>query len=422
MSRLTTVAVLMTFSALASAQCVEREVPKPADPAVVPAGGPAPVDLPPPVVAEPLPPIVVLDVSPADGGSSKPPSEPEITGTLKSSDEYLLWWLKPGPLPVLGIRSRGGPPILGAPGTRTVIGPDTIDLGEQGGARFTTSFQVCESKDYGLQLGYFFLGTRTTTLLAAATADGNSAFIGRPYVDAATGREAVDLVAEPGVRTGELRAASSARAQGTEVNLLAGLCRCPHWQLDALAGYRFLMIHEGLHVWEQSIGFDAAGATYRVRTDQFVAHNRFHGGQVGLIGDLRHGPVFLGFVGKIGFGQVTQVVKAGGQTGTMRLGEVGTVTPGGFYALSTNAGRQVREAFAVLPEAQVKLGVALGDHGRLFVGYDFLFLSDAVRPGDQIDLVLNRTGDPLGPERPTLAGRSTDLWLQGLTIGVETRW
>jgi len=89
----------------------------------------------------------------------------------------------------------------------------------------------------------------------------------------------------------------------------------------------------------------------------------------------------------------------------------------------------VREAFAVVPEASVKLGFEC-EHQRLFVGYDFTYLSDAVRPGDQIDRTVNVGQVPLvggspafaGPERPRLVAKASDFWLDVLMFGLETRW
>jgi hypothetical protein len=100
-------------------------------------------------------------------------------------------------------------------------------------------------------------------------------------------------------------------------------------------------------------------------------------------------------------------------------------------ALPTNSGRVTREAFAVVPEVIARFGWSLGEHTRFFVGYNFLELSDAVRPGDQIDRTINTSAVPFqprftppagGPERPLLALRSSDVWLQGLILGFEGRW
>src|SRR5207253_6774089 len=123
---------------------------------------------------------------------------------------------KSGPLPPLATRTRGAAPLLGAPGTRDLFGPD-VDLSERSGGRFVVGLPFNEARTTGLEAGYFFLGSRTATLLAAGTTDPSAAVLGRPYLDANTGQEAAAIISAPGFMAGELRAAQTARAQGVEV-------------------------------------------------------------------------------------------------------------------------------------------------------------------------------------------------------------
>ena len=58
-------------------------------------------------------------------------------------------------------------------------------------------------------------------------------------------------------------------------------------------------------------------------------------------------------------------------------------------------GRFVRSVFAVLPEAAVKVGYRFRDRSRFYVGYNFLYLSDAVRPGDQVDTTVDPSQVPM---------------------------
>jgi hypothetical protein len=357
-----------------------------------------------------------------------------LGGSLRSSQEYLLWWMKSAPLPPLATRHPGGlSPVLSDPNTRRLIdGP--ADLGERSGGRFTTAVPFNDTGTLGLEGGYFFLGTRTETQLAAGTVTPGTGSVGRPYIDAATGREAAAVVAAPVFMAGEFRAASSARAQGAEINLVTDLLQGSRWQIDGLAGYRFLQINEGLSLGQQGLVFGPgsfAAPTAFGRQDQFDAHNLYHGGQIGLRGDLRKGPLFVEVTGKVAFGVNNEVVKVGGVTAVMTPGQPLTTRPGGLMALPTNSGRVTREAFAVVPEVIARFGWSLGEHTRFFVGYNFLELSDAVRPGDQIDRTINTSAVPFqprftppagGPERPLLALRSSDVWLQGLILGFEGRW
>ncbi|HEX4608296.1 MAG TPA: BBP7 family outer membrane beta-barrel protein, partial [Urbifossiella sp.] len=87
-------------------------------------------------------------------------------------------------------------------------------------------------------------------------------------------------------------------------------------------------------------------------------------------------------------------------------------------------------AFAVVPEAILKVGLKYGDFSRFFVGYNFLYLNTVVRPGDQIDRTVNPTqisslnpgGVLVGPDHPRPAIVTTDFWAQGLVIGFEARF
>src|SRR4029078_7563713 len=104
------------------------------------------------------------------------------------------------------------------------------------------------------------------------------------------------------------------------------------------------------------------------------------GGQIGLRGDLRKGPYFVELTGKVAFGGMSEVVRVSGITRVKPPLQIQSVFPGGLFALDTNSGRVTREVFAVVPEAIARAGWAFGDHGRFFVGYNFIFLSDVARP------------------------------------------
>ena len=86
--------------------------------------------------------------------------------------------------------------------------------------------------------------------------------------------------------------------------------------------------------------------------------------------------------------------------------------------------------FAVVPELGINVGYQINPLWRVFVGYNFLYLSDVVRPGNQIDRVVNTTQLPsvlgpgmlVGPARPTFVMKGTDFWAQGLSVGLEFRY
>src|SRR5262249_24882045 len=103
--------------------------------------------------------------------------------------------------------------------------------------------------------------------------------------------------------------------------------------------------------------------------------------------------------------------------------------PGGVYSQLTNIGRVTNSVLAVVPEGTFKVGLKR-DRSRFFVGYHFLYLRDAVGPGDQLARVISplqtpslNPGAPFsGPDRPRARVNRTDLWVQGLIVGFEGRY
>jgi hypothetical protein len=158
---------------------------------------------------------------------------------------------------------------------------------------------------------------------------------------------------------------------------------------------------------------------------------------LGLRGEFRGGSFFLDFSGKIALGSNNQTLRTSGQTLIATPGNFfPTLLPGGFLVQQSNSGRLSRSPFTVLPEATLRVGLHNGNRTRVYLGYNFMYLSDVIRPGDQIDRTINiGQGNPaavglaggnrvpfIGAERPFFGINSSDLWVQGLMIGFETRY
>ncbi|MCC6417664.1 MAG: BBP7 family outer membrane beta-barrel protein [Gemmataceae bacterium] len=373
--------------------------------------------------------------SPAEGTVERPPrvvrpepDHPPGAGPLGRSwqrAEYLLWWIKDSELPPLATANVSGASVatLDHEATAVVVGGDLDNLDRSGG-RFTVGFALDPAQTVGLEGTYFFLGSRTTTVGPFSNGGPGTPALGVPFFDLTTGTEQAVLAAFPGFASGNVAVSATTRLQGVEANGVVSLWWRPSFQLEGLIGFRYLEVNEGLQVAFQSQRSGGSG-TGLSSADQFDGHNRFYGGQVGLRAELRKGPVFLNLAGKVALGDAVQVVRIAGAS---RTG--GTPRAGGIFALPTNSGRFERDAFAVVPEGSVRLGVFVNPRTRLYVGYDFLYLSDVVRPGDQIDRRLNPTQIPvytrggtlLGTARPQFSFQDTDFWAQGMVVGLEYRY
>ena len=73
----------------------------------------------------------VITVEPTPKPDASPPTttipsvpngeDSRIPGSVRGTEEYLLWWTKAGRLPPLATRASGSTPTLGQPGTRDLV-------------------------------------------------------------------------------------------------------------------------------------------------------------------------------------------------------------------------------------------------------------------------------------------------------------
>jgi hypothetical protein len=353
---------------------------------------------------------------------SEEPKAPQ--GRLWGSADALLWWIKNSHTPPL---VSTGPPGSGAilgQGGQTVFGGSVDNEGRLGG-RFTVGGWLDCDGTSGLEASYLFLGSRGVDFIAGSNGALGTPALGRPFFNALANAEDSQLV------VGSVAARLSSRLQGAELNGVHGFCCCDGCgRMEFLAGFRYLELQEGLGIGEifqvpPTVG--TIGGTTLVLNDQFDAANHFYGGQVGARGCYRMGKLDVDASVKVALGENQERVDIGGSTGIVPPGGTPTVLRGGLLALSSNIGRYNHDSFAVLPEVGVNVGYQVTCSLRVYAGYTFLYLSDAVRPGDQVDRVINPTllptnpptGGLIGPARPSFTFKETDFWAQGVHVGVE---
>ena len=380
-----------------------------------------PVDTPPlangVTVSQPLQPIAEPQVLPMQLPAAIPSQIVVVPRPMPANwyrTELLLWWPKGQPLPPVVVAGRDAVPRLGSSGVLPLIGGSSMPSPDTAGGRFVVGWALSDARTYGVEFTYLFLGTNTQTASAAKSLGGRTQYLGRPVVNADTGLEDVVLIAAPN-SVGDVAVSVSDRVTGWEANLVRSLYDGPTLRLNALAGYRYFMLNEGLRVESRSVGLN--GLPGFAVADQFDAHNRFHGGQLGLRADLARGSFFAELDAKVGFGRTVEVVRVSGLTAF----EGGPAVPVGVYGQPSNGGRTSRASFAVLPEAGLRVGWRLGEKSRVFVGYTVMYLSDAVRPGDQLDRVLDLSAGGFG-DRPAPLFVRSDFWVQGLSLGLEWRY
>ncbi len=407
--------VLLLLATVAGAQ-----VPREGEPSALPL---APEDLPNgQSISRPIQPVSVTE-----SVSVEPTAQydPDVLPQWWLSADYLLAWTPSDKLPPLVTANRFGPPVLGAPNTVTRFS-GTQPRGEFHGLRTVLGARVPGSAVWGVELGYQFLGSKTVENTFGRGGVNQEAYLGRPLVNARTGTEDVVLIYHPRMH-GDLTVSRTLRAQGWEAvatrELTAWSGPFTAYRLSALAGYRHFLVNDGLRFDQRAEFADAAGVVYRSSaTDQIDARNSFHGGTLGLRTDVRFLGMFAEVGGRVSFGATREVVRVSGQT-VATAGNDASFFPSAVFGQPSNIGQRERTVFAVLPEANVRVGVFLREHFRLSVGYTFTYLSDVVRAADQLDRVVDLTQSAGGVgDRPRVPFTRSDFWVQGVTVGLEWRY
>jgi hypothetical protein len=354
--------------------------------------------------------------------------------------EYLYWWTKADRVPPLvttsdpnNVNPNGRFGFLGQTGTETLFGGGGINGGGTSGFRLTAGYWLDMYQEEGVEISGFLLGPHTTHF-SASSAD--FPVLARPFFNLNSGTEFSELVAFPGVANGRVSVDTISQLWGIEGNLRCNVCCGCDRRLDVFGGFRYLDLRESINILEDIQGLAGAPAPFTNQHalvfDSFATHNSFYGGQVGVNYDTRFGRWSLDFKGKVGIGFTdTKITINGGQNFLNANGGVTTKTPGGLLALSSNSGTFHKDHFSFVPEAGLNLGYQVNDNIRIFGGYNFLYWTGVMRPGDQIDRNLDVTripnflpvaATPLGGAHPGVPFRTTDFWAHGINVGIEFRY
>jgi hypothetical protein len=399
-----------------------------------------------PTAPPPLAPVPVT----APAVVTEPAAEGQDNGgRLWGSTEYLLWWIKDGPLPfplvLTGPGNTANPGALNAGGVPILTGDD-ITYGALSGVRATVGGWLGSDGGLGVEASGFLLPRTTKTTAASSDATGNPV-LGFRYFDPPVGGVAAEDIFQAsippgnpfglGPLAGTIAVVSHTRLWGAEGNAVLGLN--DRWQV--LAGFRFAQLDEdlSLNLFSQAVDggteifqgaiVPAPGAVASI--DRFHTRNQFYGGQIGLRGDMTRGKLILGVTGKLGLGSMHEVEEVSGTSVLLTPGAAPITVPVGQFAGPSNIGRRSHDEFAVLPECQLRVGYQVNGWLRAYAGYDIMYLNHVIRPGNQVDLIVDDRTNPLNPAfvpgtvgtvYPQPMFNHSEFWAQGVDFGVELRF
>src|SRR5262249_51687947 len=145
------------------------------------------------------------------------------------------------------------------------------------------------------------------------------------------------------------------------------------YRVNALVGFRYLNLREGVNILESGTSLQAVegtnlfdpGTRFFVH-DNFDTHNNFYGGQIGARVEWQRDRWFVEARCKLGLGVTHQEININGsQTFISPSGAQSNFT-GGLLALPSNIGHFNRDRFSFVPELGIKLGYQVTENIRVY--------------------------------------------------------
>ena len=373
--------------------------------------------------------------------------------------DYLLWWVKGAPLSVPlvttgpssndeGILNTASGPstiLYGAPFSPGVGGNDTQNFKALSGARVWLGYWLDDAQRLAVEAGGFGLQKAEADYNVSSNSAGSPGLSipvynsilyldegqcvkGQRTCGTGSGEDRTP-VAIPDTLAGSVAIKNTLDLWGLNANAVANFIRTPTWDVSALGGLRYLNLTENFNMYASLAGISgspfAGQSGYTI--DNFGTRNQFYGALLGLRGRGTYGPFSLEttLTASLGVNHETIDISGADQATNFALSTSG---PYGIFATPANSGVTSSNKFAVVPEAQIKLGYDITPAVRVTVGYDFLYWSNVVRPTDQIDRNVIKgqffQEDPNSTSTayPQRLDKTTDFYAQGLSVGVQARF
>jgi hypothetical protein len=403
----------------------------------------------------PMPPMQDSPVAlPADlPNASTPPGNPCDQNCLFLKLDYLHWWVRHDNLSQVIFTTDGQPSIandfgaLFQPNTQIVGGGDGLHTGTLNGIRATLG--INPKCWIPMELTGFFVQSTQAKTFVQSGVGGDPLFARSIYsVDPALNQEVVYLISFPGFAFGQGGILTSTTLYGGEVDAYAWhFCGSPDTigpVIDFTVGARYAALNEGITIFNNISTLSAAfplvfnnqffgpGFTTGVR-DSFSTRNQFYGAQVGFRASFPVCSFFnLEFKGNTGVGLNHQLVNTTGfsylfaPANPSLLPPPPTVLTGGIQAVPSNIGRFTQNKISTIDDFQIALEFPICNWCALSLGYDFMFWSTVIRPGDQIQRLVDTRQVPtdlnfqsgIVSTQPYRPNALTNFWAEGLTLSI----
>lgn len=335
--------------------------------------------------------------------------------------EYLLMWISNDSLPRILVVGGGPPPGGAVPGAADLpqlfFPSRSIDFGSYSAGRISVGGWLDCCRTCGVEANGIFFGRSASQTSTTITQLHTVLPVPQPPPPPPIGggeevTGALFLPNQlPGLRApldvlqiNTLSVRSTSRPWGMDFNGVMNLGRSGGLEINLLAGFRYFDLLENLDAVETE-RFDpdiinAGTAGYGIHLG---ARNQFYGGQIGGRVHCESSKLSADLTALVALGSTHQVLNA-------------TESQSALGSSASQSFRFRGDDFAVLPVVQLRAGYAVTNCLRATVGYEMLYWSSVIRPGRELEGLLN-TEDP-----SSFNLRRTDLFVHGVSFGLEMRW
>jgi len=317
-------------------------------------------------------------------------------------DAAVLGWKigdapQPTPLVTAGSLTAPIPGALGQPGTSVQIGGTSVSLPIQVGGRFGLGTWIEPAAGLGIELGALVLAPGTTRQSVSTNGMPGSATYAVPLFDisgyTSGGAPGQSIYVLPGPFpngpgfTGSMQRTMSAQMLGAE---LMGVYRLHDDRLvkvEALAGYRWLQLTEGLEFDVQTAGVAGSSNAGQIFNshDGFDTRNSFNGAQLGMRAEAEYEGFVLRASLKGALGGMYRSLSVNGSSTTTAgtifypvSGGAGSILGGGIFAQPSNIGTYGSHQLAGVAELGARIGYRVTDRLIPYIAYNALYGSSSV--------------------------------------------
>ena len=363
--------------------------------------------------------------------------------TLSGNGGGSRFWIEAGyqagfvsnlPTPAI-LATRGGTfGVQGAAGVSNALGGGSADFNTLHGGRFSAGLWLDSNRAYGIEASAFFLSEGSTS-----SSTGGGGVLARPFFDTSIQGQNVRILNLPGQVSGSITSSATSEFWGADLGPIVRVIETEMITLDQLFYFRYLNLEESMVVSDTVSPVGGAvtfrgqairgpGSAVSVR-DSASTTNHFYGGGVGARLSITPGRFSASVTGKIAVGGTTESLVLDGST-TLSGAGANQSAAGGLLVPGASNGRYSQSKLTYVPEVGVKLGFQITQNFGVYVGYNFLYMSQVSRPGGNFATSVNPTqlpssqnfGVPFGPNPAPVQLMSSDFFMHSVGVGGNVKF